>query len=153
MSMSFNLQVFRVWPVCFLAGRLVIISPDLSASLTDSALDKQIYKPTTPHTHTLWHECVTSYIRDGVEGRVCPDTQVWAGDIVGHSGRDHHHGNTKLCVLGTSCLQLHQPQICLRSEQGLTGHWLELWVILRRGRAESHAHFDYDGRKILEVFM
>lgn len=90
-----------------------------------------------PHTqHTLRHKCVTSYVRDGVEGSVCPNAQVRAGNIVGNSGRNHHHGNAKLFVFRASCLQLHEPQICLRSEQGLVGHWPERWGVIKgeRGR-------------------
>lgn len=66
------------------------------------------------HTQILWHKSVLSYVGDSIKGRVSPDAQVRAGDVVGDGGGDHHHGNTKLWVSGTSCLQLQQTQICLQ---------------------------------------
>lgn len=51
---------------------------------------------------------VLSYLHDSVEGGVCPNTQIGAGNIVTDGGGHHTHGYAKLLVGGASLKQLQQ---------------------------------------------
>lgn len=48
------------------------------------------------------------YLHDGVEGRVCADTEVCAGHIVTNGSRQHAHRDAKLLVFGPGLVQLQQ---------------------------------------------
>lgn len=48
------------------------------------------------------------YLHDGIEGRVCPDTQICAGHIVTYGGGQHTHRDAKLLIGSASLIQLQQ---------------------------------------------
>lgn len=46
------------------------------------------------------------YLHNGIEGSVCPDTQVSPGHIVTDGGRQHTHWDAKLLIGSASLIQL-----------------------------------------------
>ena len=68
------------------------------------------------HTHTHTHAVCSSqtYISNGIQSRVCANTEVRARYIVGDCGRHHDHRDTELIVFLPGSGQLHQSQIGLQ---------------------------------------
>lgn len=55
---------------------------------------------------------------DGVEGGVSSNAEVGAGDVVGDSGGDDHHGNAQLFILISALHQLQTTHIRLGEGTG-----------------------------------
>lgn len=49
-----------------------------------------------------------SYLHNGIEGRISPDTKVSAGHIVTNGCRQHTERDAKLLIVGPSLIQLQQ---------------------------------------------
>lgn len=49
-----------------------------------------------------------AYLHDGIEGRVSPDTEVSARDIVTYGGGEHTHGDAKLFEGRARVIELQQ---------------------------------------------